>query len=122
MNPIHTYYEICTSFIGQTPFRSTAWLSNNLFERLLSEPAYRKKFAARWKQLREREFALPTIYRMIDENVQTLGAAAERNQARWRGEGHFPDRLTFKEDIAQMKKWLEQRVKWLDQEIVRRTL
>jgi spore coat protein CotH len=96
------------------PFKPSAWLTNHLFERLLSDSAYRKNFAARWKQLRQREFSLPTIYAMIDENARTLGAAAERNQVRWEGR-------PFQEEIARMKPWLEQRVKWLDQEIQRRT-
>src|SRR5262249_2764167 len=56
------------------PFRPTAWHTNHLFERLLSNAAYRQKFGARWRQLRQREFSLETINRMIDQNVQTLGA------------------------------------------------
>jgi spore coat protein CotH len=96
------------------PFRPSAWLTNPLWERLLTNADYRKKFGARWKQLRKREFSLPTIFRMIDENVRTLGAAAGRDHARWRGQ-------SVEQDVAQMKEWLQQRVEWLDQEITRRT-
>jgi hypothetical protein len=32
----------------------------------------------------------------------------------------YPDRLTFPEDIAEMKAWVEARVQWLDQELGRR--
>ncbi len=100
----------------------TRWLSNYLFERLLGDPAYRKQFNARWKQLRQREFAVSTICGMIDSNVQTLGAAADRNAARWRSAAQFyPDTLSFKEDIAQMKDWVVRRTRWLDLEIERRT-
>ena len=100
----------------------TAWLSNHLFERLLGDAAYRKKFAARWKQLRTREFSVPTVHNMIDENARTLGAATKRNETRWRTlTGPYPDRLGFEEDVAQMKEWVAARVKWLDQEIERRT-
>jgi len=100
----------------------TAWLSNHLFDRLLGDAAYRKKFAARWQQLRAREFSVPAIHNMIDENARTLGAATKRNETRWRTlTGPYPDRLGFEEDVAQMKEWVAARVKWLDQEIERRT-
>ena len=100
---------------------ATAWLSNRLFDRLHGETAFQKKFAARWKQLREREFAVATIHRLIEDNARTLGDAAQRNATRWRTlEGPYPDRLTFEQDLAQMKEWIVARVKWLDAEIERR--
>lgn len=100
----------------------TEWVSNYLFERLLGDAAYRGKFATRWKLLREKEFSAPTIRRMIDDNVRTLGDAAMRNSLRWRTPtGPYPDRLTFQQDIAQMHEWITARLKWLDDEIARRT-
>ena len=58
---------------------------------------------------------------MIDDNVRDLGDAARRNAVRWLTlDGPYPDRLTFEEDIAQMKEWVAARVKWLDAEIDRR--
>lgn len=99
----------------------TRWLSNHLFDRLLGDAAYRKKFAARWKQLRAREFSVSTIHNMIDENARMLGEATKRNEMRWRARTGYPDRLAFEEDLAQMKEWVGARVQWLDQEIVRRT-
>jgi spore coat protein H len=96
-------------------FPPSAWLSNRLFDRLLTDRSYRKRFAARWTELRKSEFALTTINRMIDENVRVLGAAADRNEARWKG------RQSVAENVAGMKSWLERHLKWLDQEIARRT-
>jgi hypothetical protein len=104
-----------------SPVGPHAWLSNPLFDRLLSDPAYRRRFAARWKQLREGPFSVSNLDRMIDENVSTLGAAVERNAACWSVAGEFyPDTLTFGEDIGQMKRWIAERTKWLDKEIARR--
>jgi spore coat protein CotH len=98
-----------------------AWLSNHLFDRLHGDAAFRKRFAARWQQLREREFSIETIHRLIDENARTLGEAAQRNAARWRTlYGPYPDRLSFEQDVAQMKEWVVARAKWLDAEIARR--
>jgi len=99
----------------------TSWLSNHLFDRLHGDAAFRKQFAARWKQLRTREFSVATIHGMIDENARTLGDAASRNATHWRTlDGPYPDRLTFVEDLTQMKEWVVARVKWLDAEIERR--
>jgi len=99
----------------------TVWLSNHLFDRLHQDAGFRRKFAARWKQLRERVFSVATIHRLIDDNARTLGDAARRNSVRWRTlDGPYPDRLTFEEDITQMKAWVAERVKWLDAEIERR--
>lgn len=99
-----------------------AWLSNHLFDRLHSDPGFRKKFAARWRQLREREFSVATIHRMIDDNAQALGDASRRNAGRWRtSDGPYPDRLSFEKDLEQMKAWVIARVEWLDAEIERRS-
>jgi hypothetical protein len=104
-----------------TRVESTGWLSNHLFDRLHKDAAFRKQFAARWKQLRERQFSVANIHRMIDENVRALGPAARRNSARWAsGQGMYPDRLSFEEDVAEMKEWTVARLKWLDAEIEQR--
>ncbi|MBL9169206.1 MAG: CotH kinase family protein [Verrucomicrobiales bacterium] len=99
-----------------------AWLSNHLFERLLTQAEYRVRFSSRWRQLRSRSFSLSTIQNLIDENARIVGDAARRNSARWRtAEGSYPDLLTFEEDVAQMKQWVVERLEWLDREIGQRT-
>lgn len=98
------------------------WLSNHLFERLLGNRTYQQKYAARWKELRKKQFSVENISRMIDENAQTLGAAATRNERRWKGTiDPNSGQLTFAEDLKQMKAWVAARTKWLDAEIGRRT-
>jgi spore coat protein CotH len=102
-------------------FGPDIWLSNRLFDRLHEDPAFRQRFTSRWTQLRERQFSVATIHGLIDENVRTLGESAQRNSARWRSlHGPYPDRLSFEEDVAQMKEWVTARVQWLDAEIARR--
>ncbi len=98
------------------------WLSNHLFDRMLGNRTYQQKYAARWKELRKKQFSVENISRMIDENAQTLGAAATRNERRWKG-AIEPNsgQLTFAEDLKQMKAWVAARTKWLDAEIGRRT-
>jgi spore coat protein H len=100
---------------------ATAWQSNHLFNRLLSNQDCRKKFAARWQHLRNRQFSVANIERLMDENARTLGAAVRRNEARWKTlTGPYPDRLGFEDDIKEMKEWTAARLEWLDQEIARR--
>jgi spore coat protein H len=100
----------------------SAWLSNHLFDRLMGDRAFREQLARRWKELREGQFSARTIQSMIETNARTLGEAAWRNTARWRpAAGNYPDQLTFDEDVAQMKTWVEARIQWLDTEIQRRT-
>lgn len=100
------------------PFPHTSWLSNHLFDRLLNHAPYRGRFVARWQRLREHEFSVKIIQQMIDDNARILGEAVRRNAARWptTGEG-YPDHLSFAEDIAEMKSWVETRIAWLDREI-----
>jgi spore coat protein H len=96
-----------------------AWLTNSLFDRLHGDPAFRQRFAARWKTLRERQFSVATLHRLVDDNAKTLGSVAQRNASRWKTIP-YPDRLTFEQDCAQMKEWIAARVAWLDAEIERR--
>ena len=104
-----------------TPYAHNVWLSNPLFERLMQNAEYRRRFAARWRQLRGRQLAEATLVAMMDENAATLGEAVQRNVQRWPTDrGGYPDRLTFEQDVNQMKAWVARRLQWLDQEIARR--
>lgn len=59
---------------------------------------------------------------MIDDNAATLGDAVHRNAARWKSQSHaYPNRLTFAEDLREMKAWIHARSEWLNSEIARRT-
>ena len=105
-----------------TKVSPTGWLSNNLFDRLMRDPAYNERFARRWKELRNGAFSVKTVQAMIDANVRTLGVAALRNANRWQtAAAAYPDTLTLQEDAAEMKTWIEARIRWLDSEIQRRT-
>jgi spore coat protein CotH len=98
------------------------WLSNHLFDRLLSNVTYKQKYAARWKALRKQQFSVDNVSRLIDDNAKTLGPAAARNERRWKQiDPRDPNQLTFTEDLKQMKKWVAARTKWLDTELARRT-
>ena len=82
---------------------------------------YRTRFANRWNELRQAQFSEEFIVGLIDDNVQTLGNAIERNRKRWpEARNHYRDHTTFEQDIQLMKSWLKKRLDWLDKEINRR--
>lgn len=94
------------------------WLTNNLFNRLLRNEAYRKQFIARWNHLHKRQFSVKAIHALIDQYVKTLGKATPRNFVRWPTNAPiYPDSANFEEDIAYIKSWTEARINWLHQEI-----
>lgn len=98
------------------------WLSNHLFDRLLGHPLYRQQMLTRWQALRTGPFATTTVHAAIDANARALGEAAQRNARRWTSANNFyPDEATFEEDIALMKRWVQERGEWLDAELQRRT-
>lgn len=102
------------------PLPHQIWLSNALFDRLLQDPAYRQRFVARWRELRDHQFSVATLHAMIDANARQIAAAIQRNQKRWPTDrAPYPDRITFDQEIAQMKTWIAARIPWLDTHIQR---
>jgi hypothetical protein len=98
------------------------WMSSHLFDRLLADAGYRQRFAARWRKHRANQFSVQNLTRMIDQNARVLGDAVQRNETRWKTlDGPYPDRLSFNQDLEQMKEWIVARITWLDADIARRT-
>lgn len=97
------------------------WLSNHLFDRLLSHPLYRQQMLTRWQELRAGPFSTITLQSAIDANARTLGDAASRNAARWvSANNYYSDEISFPEEIELMKRWVKERAEWLDGELQRR--
>lgn len=98
------------------------WLSNRLFDRLLANAEYRRKFAQRWRELRARVWNTSNILKLIDDNTRTLGLAVRRNELRWRNlDGKDPKAFNFNTDVAQIKNWVTKRAAWLDTELAQRS-
>lgn len=94
------------------------WITNHLFQRLLTDKTYRRTFQARWNTLRKKQFSADHIHSLIDKYVHTLGDATVRNFDRWPTHKHH-NPLPFEQEIAYIKSWTEHRLRWLDQEINR---
>ena len=105
-----------------SPVEPTFWLSNHLFDRLLSHEVFRRKYLDRWQALRRRQFSVETVHRMIDDNARSVATTARRNESRWTPiRGAESGSLAFTEDVTQMKEWVVARTRWLDAEMERQT-
>ena len=105
-----------------SPVEPTFWLSNHLFDRLLSHEVFRRKYSDRWQALRRSQFSVETVHRMIDDNARSVATTAGRNESRWTPiRGAESGSLAFTEDVTQMKEWVVARTRWLDAEMERQT-
>ena len=97
------------------------------YERLMEDPAFLSRYAARWRQLRTSHFELTGLYQDIDAAADLLGEAATRNFERWDILGDyvwpnapgFQGRDSYQKEVDYMKEWLEQRLLWMDAELER---
>ncbi len=90
--------------------------------RLLSDPAFRAAYIARYRELRQTTLATATLHQKVDAMVSTLGQASQRNFERWPILGVYiwPNRFTgdtYSSEITYLKTWLETRFNWLDANI-----
>lgn len=83
----------------------------NWFARLRKDPEFRRRYTARWLELRRGAFATAEIFRRMDALVASMGDARQRNSVRW------PTRREYPAYVNQMKRWIQQRVDWIDQEL-----
>ena len=105
-----------------SPVEPTFWLSNHLFDSLLSHEVFRRKYSDRWQALRRSQFSVETVHRMIDDNARSVATTAGRNESRWTPiRGTESGSLAFTEDVTQMKEWVVARTRWLDAEMERQT-
>ena len=91
--------------------------------RLREDPAYVRKSAARWQELRKTVLDPKKISQMIDGYAAELNEAQERNFERWPilgqhvASNHFVGD-TYEEEVAWLKKWIEARIAWIDKQVV----
>ena len=91
--------------------------------RLREDPAYVRRSAARWKELREDVFDPKKINALIDQIAAQLEEPQKRNFERWPILGqhvssnyHIGD--SYKEEVDWLKKWIRDRVAWIDKQVV----
>ena len=108
------------------PLRQTeGWLLTERIwvERLLQDPAFVERYVARWQEL-EQSGVFANLISKVDEYAATLAEAQERNFEQWPilGEVVWPNPpeytfMTYEEEVAYLRDWLQARVTWLDENI-----
>lgn len=81
------------------------------FARLCKDPEFRRRYTARWFELRRGAFATAEIMNRVDALVTSMGEARQRNSSRW------PTRREHHDYVNQMKRWIQHRVDWIDQQL-----
>ncbi len=87
-----------------------------------NDPAFKVRFAERWKTLRQSTLSTPTLLSYIDAVADTLNEAQQRNFLVWPvlGEYVWPNFFigdSWEEEIEHVKEWTKARAEWMDQNI-----
>ena len=87
--------------------------------RLMEDISYRSSFISRWKELREGSFSTDSIMNYLDNTINYLGEAVDRNFTRWPilGEYVWPNYFigeTYEDEVEYLKTWVTDRVNWID--------
>ncbi len=98
------------------------WTINAWWDRMLNDPAFTEALVARWQELRQGPLHDQTILSHIDQMVEELGPAADRNDARWGILGiyvwsNYFVGDTYEEEIEFLRNWLLDRTRWIDDHI-----
>lgn len=91
--------------------------------RLMEDLGYRGVFVSRWKELRKGAFSTDSIMTFMDNKIEYLGEAIDRNFTRWPilGQYVWPNYFigeTYEDEVEYMKGWITDRVDWIDANIM----
>jgi len=110
-------YITATNAYNKVPFW---WM------RLMEDPEYVKQLKARWTQYRQENYTNRHIEMVIDSMVNMLNAkgAVERNYKAYPIWGksiwpvpNYKTVNTYEKEIANLKRWLNERVAWMDEQL-----
>lgn len=76
--------------------------------RLFQDPDFVQQYIDRWFELRQTQFSLENLFATIDRHAEQIGAAANRDFARWNWSG------SFSSNVSSLKQWITRRVQWID--------
>jgi hypothetical protein len=91
--------------------------------RLMEDLSYRGVFISRWKELRKGAFHSDSIMMYLDNTIEYLDEAIDRNYTRWPVLGQYvwPNYFigeTYEDEVSYLKEWITERVNWIDANIM----
>ena len=120
--PLTDYWVYQNTYVSPNDYKVPFWWS-----RLMEDPAYVVQLKNRWAQYRQGEYSDQHLMTAIDSLVNILqeGGALERNNQAYTmfgGKYVWPvpniDSIdTYTKEIANLKRWIKERVAWLDEQL-----
>jgi hypothetical protein len=112
-----SYLSTNLNFLQTDQFQVPFW-----WKKIVADPNFQKKYAARWFQLRQNEFSITNIYRFIDSLKTITNEAQPRNFQRWPilGKWVWPNYYvgqTYADEVTYFKNWIKDRCGWMDAEL-----
>lgn len=98
------------------------WLIPFWWEKLLTDPVFRRQAKLRWFTLRVDVWSDEAIMEMIDGYAAQLDGPRQRNFQQWPVIGTYvwPNNFvgdTYEEEVGYLKNWITARLAWLDTEL-----
>ncbi len=91
--------------------------------RLMQDPDYSNAFSKRWKELRSGPFKTDSIMAYLNDTIQYLGNAVDRNFVRWPilGTYQWPNYFvgsTYLQEVNYLETWIKKRLEWMDNQLL----
>lgn len=92
------------------------------WDRFMQDFKYKSVFVSRWRELRKGAFSTDSVMAYIDNTIDYLGNAIDRNFTRWPVIGIYvwPNYYvgsTFEDEVNYLKNWIGTRLAWMDENI-----
>ncbi|WP_158798500.1 CotH kinase family protein [Pedobacter sp. L105] len=97
------------------------WVQNAIwFNRLFQDPAFKQKVKTRWKAIKNNQIV--EVMNSIDTNATYLDLSEKQNFTTWPILNVYvwPNQFvlgTYPAEVAELKKWLNERISWMDGQI-----
>jgi hypothetical protein len=122
-NEDYTDFNLQTDTWLYTKFENQYGGRIHWWARMMEDLGYRGVFMSRWRDLRRGAFSTDSIMTFLDNKIEYLGEAIDRNFTRWPVLGTYvwPNYFigeTYEDEVGYLKRWITDRVDWIDANIM----